>query len=78
MTWWSSGSEQAAPEYDQTFLLAPPADEDDADAEEFDGDAGPDVSGRRARGAARWARRPHPRCSGACGWATAAPRAFST
>ncbi len=28
---------QAAPEYDQTFLLAPPADEDEVDAEDFDG-----------------------------------------
>jgi len=33
---------QAAPEYDQTFLLAPPADEDDeADAEDFDGTQDP-------------------------------------
>ena len=38
----------------------------------------PHVRGRRARGAARWARPPPPRCSAACGWATAAPRAFST
>ena len=38
----------------------------------------PHVRGRRARGAARWARRPRPRCSAACAWATAAPRAFST
>jgi S-DNA-T family DNA segregation ATPase FtsK/SpoIIIE len=28
---------QAAPEYDQTFLLAPPTEDDDADSEEFDG-----------------------------------------
>src|SRR6202451_1530855 len=28
---------QAAPEYDKTFLLAPPVDDDDAEAEEFDG-----------------------------------------
>jgi DNA segregation ATPase FtsK/SpoIIIE, S-DNA-T family len=32
---------QAAPEYDQTFLLAPPADEDEADAEDFDGTQDP-------------------------------------
>jgi S-DNA-T family DNA segregation ATPase FtsK/SpoIIIE len=31
---WKS---QARPEYDQTFLQAPPADEDDAEAAEFDG-----------------------------------------
>jgi S-DNA-T family DNA segregation ATPase FtsK/SpoIIIE len=28
---------QAAPEYDQTFLLAPPADDDELDPEEFEG-----------------------------------------
>jgi S-DNA-T family DNA segregation ATPase FtsK/SpoIIIE len=28
---------QAEPEYDKTFLLAPPADDEDSDAEEFDG-----------------------------------------
>jgi S-DNA-T family DNA segregation ATPase FtsK/SpoIIIE len=32
---------QAAPEYDQTFLLAPPADDDELDAEEFDGTQDP-------------------------------------
>ena len=32
---------QAAPEYDQTFLLAPPADEDEIDAEDFDGTQDP-------------------------------------
>jgi S-DNA-T family DNA segregation ATPase FtsK/SpoIIIE len=32
---------QAAPEYDQTFLLAPPADEDEADAEDFGGTQDP-------------------------------------
>ena len=32
---------QAAPEYDQTFLLAPPADEDEVDAEDFDGTQDP-------------------------------------
>ena len=32
---------QAAPEYDQTFLLAPPADDDEMDAEEFDGTQDP-------------------------------------
>jgi DNA segregation ATPase FtsK/SpoIIIE, S-DNA-T family len=32
---------QAAPEYDQTFLLAPPADDDEIDAEDFDGTQDP-------------------------------------
>jgi DNA segregation ATPase FtsK/SpoIIIE, S-DNA-T family len=32
---------QATPEYDQTFLLAPPADEDEPDAEDFDGTQDP-------------------------------------
>jgi len=32
---------QAAPEYDQTFLLAPPADEDEIDAEDFEGTQDP-------------------------------------
>jgi S-DNA-T family DNA segregation ATPase FtsK/SpoIIIE len=32
---------QAAPEYDQTFLLAPPADDEDGDGEEFDGPEDP-------------------------------------
>ncbi len=32
---------QAAPEYDQTFLLAPPTDEDEVDAEDFDGTQDP-------------------------------------
>ena len=67
---------QAAPEYDQSFLIAPPCRR------------------RRGRGGAKdpktpcirkpcawcakWARRPRPRCSGACGWATAGPRASWT
>jgi S-DNA-T family DNA segregation ATPase FtsK/SpoIIIE len=33
--------EQAAPDYDQTFLLAPPADEDDPEIEEFAGEQDP-------------------------------------
>jgi len=32
---------QAAPEYDQTFLLAPPAEDEDADSEDFDGTQDP-------------------------------------
>ena len=32
---------QAAPEYDQTFLLAPPADDEDGESEEFDGPEDP-------------------------------------
>ena len=32
---------QAAPEYDQTFLLAPPADDEELDPEDFDGDQDP-------------------------------------
>jgi len=32
---------QAAPEYDQTFLLAPPADDDEIDAEDFEGTQDP-------------------------------------
>jgi S-DNA-T family DNA segregation ATPase FtsK/SpoIIIE len=32
---------QAAPEYDQTFLLAPPADDEEMDAEDFDGTQDP-------------------------------------
>jgi S-DNA-T family DNA segregation ATPase FtsK/SpoIIIE len=32
---------QAAPEYDQTFLLAPPAEDDEMDAEDFDGTQDP-------------------------------------
>jgi S-DNA-T family DNA segregation ATPase FtsK/SpoIIIE len=32
---------QAAPEYDQTFLLAPPADDEELDPEDFDGTADP-------------------------------------
>ena len=32
---------QAAPEYDQTFLLAPPAEDDEPDAEDFDGTQDP-------------------------------------
>ena len=32
---------QAAPEYDQTFLLAPPAEDDELDAEDFDGTQDP-------------------------------------
>jgi len=32
---------QAAPEYDQTFLLAPPADDEDLDPEDFEGTADP-------------------------------------
>ena len=33
--------EQAQPEYDQTFLLAPPSDEDDPEIEEYDGEQDP-------------------------------------
>ena len=33
--------QQAAPEYDKTFLIAPPADDDEAEAEESDGDEDP-------------------------------------
>jgi S-DNA-T family DNA segregation ATPase FtsK/SpoIIIE len=32
---------QAAPEYDQTFLLAPPSDDDEVDSEDFDGTEDP-------------------------------------
>jgi DNA segregation ATPase FtsK/SpoIIIE, S-DNA-T family len=32
---------QAAPEYDQSFLLAPPSEEDDEAAESFDGEQDP-------------------------------------
>ena len=71
--------EQATPEYDQSFLIAPPSDED----------GGRSRRSRRATSRTRctrrpcawcwrWARRPPPRCSAACAWATAAPRAFST
>ena len=69
---------QAAPEYDQTFLLAPPAEDDEADAEDFDGHAGSACIRTRCAWCWSRARRPRPRYSGACGWATAAPRAFST
>ncbi len=33
--------EQAQPEYDQTFLLAPPSDDDDPEIEEYDGEQDP-------------------------------------
>jgi S-DNA-T family DNA segregation ATPase FtsK/SpoIIIE len=33
--------QQAEPEYDQTFLLAPPSDDEDEDAEDFDGPEDP-------------------------------------
>ena len=33
--------EQASPEYDESFLLAPPSDEDEEDAEAFDGEQDP-------------------------------------
>ena len=71
--------EQAAPEYDQSFLIAPPTDEDG-------------IRRRRSRPATsrtpctkrpcawccKWARLPPPPCSATCAWATAAPRASST
>ena len=33
--------EQATPDYDKSFLLAPPDEEEDADAEDFDGEQDP-------------------------------------
>ena len=32
--WWSSGRAQAKPEYDQSFLIAPPTEDSDAEPEE--------------------------------------------
>ena len=70
--------EQATPEYDQSFLIAPP-DEDEA---------GGRRRSRRARSrtpctkrpcawCCKWARLPLPPCSATCAWAMAAPRASS-
>ena len=45
---------QAQPEYDQTFLIAPPRDDDDGGGRGVRRRRGPDVPRRRAGGAARW------------------------
>ena len=63
---------QAAPEYDQSFLIPPLADDDETEPRR----KGPKTPCIRKPCAwcARWARPPPPRCSAACAWATAAPR----
>ena len=67
---------QARPEYDQSYLIAPPADDADAEADEEPRRAGCHVRRGAARGAWKWARRPLPPCSAGCVSATAAPRAY--
>ena len=70
--------EQATPEYDQSFLLAPPSEEEDGRDRSRRRRTGPDVRRCGARRAAKWARPPPRRCSAACGSATDAQPAFST
>jgi len=41
--------QQAQPEYDQTFLIAPPSDEEEVDGDVIDAEEGPLVPGRRSR-----------------------------
>ena len=69
--------EQAVPEYDQTFLIAPPPRKSKPNRKKP-----PPIRTRctttLCEWCSKWAKRPPPRCSAVCGWATAAPPAFST
>ena len=69
---------QAAPEYDQSYLIAPPTDEDSAAEGEAPAASRIPCTKRPCAWCCRWARRPPPPCSAICGWATAARRASST
>ena len=71
--------DQARPEYDQSFLLAPPADDEGAGRRggRVRRRSGSDVSGRRAR-VLEMGKAPRRRCSAGCAWDTAAPRASWT
>ena len=72
--------QQAAPEYDQSFLIAPPADDEEAagDGEAAERRRRTPCTKRPCAWCCKWARRPPPPCSATCAWATAAPRASST
>ena len=71
--------EQATPEYDQTFLIAPPDEERRRRrGRSRRARSRTRCTKRRCAWCCRWARRRPRRCSGTCGWAMAAPRAFST
>ena len=71
--------EQATPEYDQSFLIAPPSDEDERRRRGArQRRAGPDVRRGRAPGAANGQGVHLHACSAICAWATAARRAFWT
>jgi len=67
--------EQAQPEYDQTFLIAPPADDEEGGTEEIDSVEDP-LYRRLCGWCARWARRRRRRYSGGCASATDARREF--
>ena len=69
---------QARPDYDQTFLQAPPADDEDAEAARSSKARRIPLMPTRCAWCWRWARRQHPPCSGGFAWATAGRREFST
>ena len=69
---------QAEPEYDKTFLLAPPADDEEPARARSSTAAKTPCIRTRCAWCSKWARRRRPRCSAACAWATAARRAFWT
>jgi len=69
MDFWK---EQATPEYDQSFLVAPPADDTESKEAAFGGQD--PCTKTPCASCWRWARRRHQRCSAGCGWAMDAPR----
>ena len=71
--------QQATPEYDQTFLIAPP-DEERRRGRRRSCQRGPGSACTRRPCAwcCKWARRRLRPCSGVCAWATAARRGFWT
>jgi S-DNA-T family DNA segregation ATPase FtsK/SpoIIIE len=68
---------QAKPEYDQSFLLAPPSEEGEVEVEEPGPATRTPCMRRRCGWCSRWARHLHRPCSVGCAWVTAAPPAFS-
>ena len=70
---------QAKPEYDQSFLIAPPNEEEDPPPTPSPAaKSRTPCTKRPCAWCCRWARPPPPRCSATCASATAAPPAFST
>ena len=70
--------EQAAPEYDATYLVAPAVARTRRRRWASSTASRTRCTKTPCAWCWRWARRPPPRCSAACAWATAAPRASWT